>query len=239
MIWPFLSISRTRRTELRHNRNMAIPQATQAFVPVKEVRNGVVILKDDGYRGILMCSAMNFALKSEDEQAAIIGGFQSFLNTIDFTVEIVIHSRKMDIRPYIALLEERIDAQQSELMRIQLREYIQFIKGFMDSAEIMTKLFYAVVPYSPALGTKVVQSFSLPGKKNAARANMQTDNFEEDRIQLEQRMSLVISGLSAAGIRAVALSTEELIELLYRSFNIGQLESPIRFGDNAQMPART
>jgi hypothetical protein len=216
---------------------MAAPQPTQDFVPVKEVRNGVVILKSDGYRGIMMCSAMNFALKSEEEQAAIIGGFQSFLNTIDFSVEVVIHSRKMDIRPYIALLEERMDAQQSELMRIQLREYIQFIKGFMESAEIMTKLFYAVVPYTPALGLQVAQSFSLPGRKKATSAAGKSDNFEEDRIQLEQRMSLVASGLAAAGIRAVALSTEEIIELLYRSFNVGQLESPIRLDGGA--PART
>ncbi len=85
---------------------MAVPKATQSFVPVKEVRNGVVILKDDGYRGIMMCSSINFALKSEDEQKAIIGGFQTFLNTLDFSVEIVVHSRKMDIRPYLALLQD-------------------------------------------------------------------------------------------------------------------------------------
>ena len=108
---------------------MAIPQATQSFVPVKEVRNGVIILKDDGYRGVLMCSSLNFSLKSEDEQRAIVGGFQSFLNTLDFSVQIVVHSRKMDIRPYLALLEERATKQQSELMRIQVREYMQFIQG--------------------------------------------------------------------------------------------------------------
>jgi hypothetical protein len=212
---------------------MAVPQATQTFVPVKEVRNGIVILKDDGYRGIMMCSAMNFALKSEDEQAAIIGGFQSFLNTLDFSIEIVVHSRKMDIRPYLALLEERLDAQQSELMRIQVREYISFIKGFMDSADIMTKLFYAVVPYAPALGLQVAQAFPIPGRKKPTNAAGKTDNFEEDRVQLEQRMALVAAGLSSAGIRAVALSTEEIIELLYRSFNVGQLETPIRLDGGA------
>jgi hypothetical protein len=212
---------------------MAVTQPTQEFVPVKEVRNGVVILKQDGYRGIMMCSAMNFALKSEEEQTAIIGGFQSFLNTLDFSVEIVMHSRKMDIRPYIGLLEERMDAQQSELMRIQLREYIQFIKGFMDSADIMTKLFYTIVPYTPAVGLQVAQSLHIPGRKKVETAGGMRDNFEEDRVQLEQRMSLVAAGLAASGIRAVALSTEEVIELLYRSFNVGQLESPIRLDGGA------
>ena len=95
---------------------MAPSKAAQAFVPVKEVRNGVIILKDGGYRGVLMCSSVNFALKSEDEQQAIVGGFQNFLNTLDFSVEIVVHSRKMDIRPYLALLSERMEAQSTELI---------------------------------------------------------------------------------------------------------------------------
>lgn len=207
----------------------AAPKTTQGFVPVQEVRNGVVILKTDGYRGILMCSSTNFSLKAEDEQRAIIGGFQNFLNTLDFSVEIVIHSRKMDIRPYLALLESKMDSQTSELMRLQLREYMSFIRNFMDNAEIMTKLFYVVVPYTPAIANEVVST--LPFFKKSAQQNADTgatDNFEEHRAQLEQRMSLVASGLGNAGIRAVPLGTEEIIELLYRSFNVGETESPIR-----------
>ena len=202
---------------------MATPNPTQSFVPVREVRNGVIILKNDGYRGVLMCSSLNFSLKSEDEQRAIVGGFQSFLNTLDFTVQIVVHSRKMDIRPYLGLLEERVAQQQSELMRIQVREYIQFIKGFMDTVDVMTKLFYVVVPYAPAIASGVVNSLPFGKKKEA------NDVFEEDRVQLQQRMALVEAGLEASGIRAVSLGTEEVIELLYRSFNVGELESPIRF----------
>ncbi len=217
---------------------MALPQATQDFVPVREVRNGVIILKDDGYRAVMMCSSLNFSLKSEDEQAAIVGGFQSFLNTLDFSVEIVVHSRKMDIRPYLTLLEQRIDLQQSELMRIQLREYIQFVRGFMDSAEIMTKLFYVVVPYTPAIALQLSKALPFTGKKHPEAKGGIVDNFEEDRIQLEQRMSLVAAGLQSAGIRAVPLTTEETIELLYRSFNIGQIESPIHL-DGGAPSART
>jgi hypothetical protein len=98
---------------------MATSKATQEFVPVREVRNGVVILKDGGYRGILMCSSVNFSLKSELEQNSIIGGFQTFLNALDFTVQILVHSRKMDIRPYLQLLQQRMDLQSTELMRLQ------------------------------------------------------------------------------------------------------------------------
>lgn len=204
---------------------------TQAFVPIREIRNGVVILKEGGYRGVLMCSSINFALKSEDEQKAVIGGFQSFLNTLDFSVEIVIHSRRMDIRPYLALLEERVNQQKTELMQIQLREYISFVKNFIEGSDIMTKLFYLVVPFDAAPASSVASSFPLFGQTAAAGPQGMTDAFEEHRIQLEQRMTLVAGGLMGTGLRVVPLGTEELIELFYRSFNLGAQETPIRLPD--------
>jgi hypothetical protein len=204
-------------------------KATQSFVPVKEVRNGVIILKDGGYRGVLMCSSINFALKSEDEQRAIIGGFQTFLNTLDFSVEIVVHSRKMDVRPYLKTLEARAELQQTELMKIQLREYVNFIRNFIDKADIMTKTFYVIVPYTPGVASKVRPDVSLPFMQGSGRRESagSIDSFDEDRVQLEQRMALAASSLGASGVRAVALGTEEIIELLYRSFNLGELENPI------------
>jgi hypothetical protein len=201
--------------------------ATQAFVPVKEVRDGVIILKEGGFRGVLMCSSVNFALKSEDEQRAVIGGFQTFLNTLDFSVQIVVHSRKMDIRPYLALLEERLGLQKTELMQIQLREYIQFIKNFIEGSEIMTKIFYVVVPYEAAAVGKVAGGFPFLGNKNQGSLPG-SSSFDADKAQLMQRMALVAGSLTGTGLRAVALGTEEIIELLYRSFNLGELETPIR-----------
>jgi len=206
---------------------MVSSRASQSFVPVEEVRSGIVILKDGGYRGIMMCSSLNFALKSDDEQKAIIGGFQNFLNTLDFSVEIVIHSRKTDIRPYLGLLEERMSAQTNELMRVQLREYIGFIRNFIDGADIMTKTFYIVVPYSGGSPKAVTSALSFIGGAKKEET-MGDTSFEESRIQLEQRMALVQGGLGSAGIRAVPLGTEEIIELLYRSFNVSELENPIR-----------
>jgi len=201
--------------------------ATQQFVPVKEIRNGVIVLKDGGYRGILICSSVNFGLKSTDEQHAIIIGFQNFLNTLDFSIQIVVNSRKMDLRPYLALLGGKAQEQKTELLRIQLREYVEFIRSFSDQANIMTKSFYVVVPYAPHISTTNAMSFfrrENASEKSAAAAT----SFEEDRLQLEQRLALVVSGLSNAGVRAVPLGTEEVIELLYRSFNPGELENPIR-----------
>lgn len=206
---------------------MASTKTTQSFVPVKEVRNGVIVLKGDGYRGVLMCSSINFALKGEDEQRAIIGGFQSLLNTLDFSIQIVVHSRKTDIRPYLALLETRMQEQTSELMRLQLREYVAFIRNFIDSSDIMTKMFYIVVPYAPGAGGIVASAAPFLGGKKKPANDGTSDSFEENRVQLEQRMSLVVSGLASSGVRAVPLGTEEIIELLYRSFNLSELENPI------------
>lgn len=207
---------------------MANASPTQSFVPVQEVRNGVVLLKNGGYRGILLCSSTNFSLKSETEQQGIIGGFQNFLNTLDFSVQIVIHSRKMDIRPYLALLNERMEKQETELMRLQLREYISFIQNFIQGADIMTKLFYVIVPFAPAETAQVGKAITgLINRSTTPTGN--TDSFGEYQVQLEQRMALVASGLGSAGIRAVQLGTEEIIELLYRSFNVGDMENPIRF----------
>lgn len=198
---------------------------TQQFVPVKEIRNGIVVLKDGGYRGVLICSAVNFGLKSSDEQNAIILGFQNFLNTLDFSIQIIVNSRRMDLRPYLSYMGERMAEQKTELMRIQLREYIEFIRSFADQTNIMTKSFYIVVPYAPKL--TAASAIGFLQKKEASTA-ASTANFEEDRAQLEQRMSLVSAALSGTGVRAVPLGTEEVIELLYRSFNPGELENPIR-----------
>lgn len=200
---------------------------TQQFVPIKEIRNGVIVLKGGGYRGILICSAINFGLKSAEEQHAITLGFQNFLNMLDFSIQIVINSRRMDLRPYLALLEEKAPEQKSELMRIQLREYIEFVRSFADQTNIMTKSFYVVVSYSPSVSAAGAISFLHP-KSAASKNTTDATSFEQDRAQLEQRISLVVAGLAGTGVRAVPLGTEETIELLYRSFNPGELENPIR-----------
>jgi hypothetical protein len=203
-------------------------ERSQNFVPVESVRNGIIGLKGGGYRGVLMCSSVNFSLKSEDEQRAIILGFQNFLNTLDFSIEISIHSRRTDIRPYLALLAEKEPAQKTELMKIQLREYMEFIRNFTDGTNIMTKTFYVIVPYSPVASVRQAATI-IPGfgRKNTPVGVGEDASFEENRIQLEQRISLVAAGLQACGVRAIPLGTEEVIELLYRSFNPGSQENPI------------
>ena len=210
---------------------MAIPsKATQDFVPIKEVRDGVVLLKDNSMRAVLLASSLNFSLKSEDERKGIIYQFQDFLNSLDFPLQIFIQSRKLDIRPYIALLEGRYKEQMNDLMKIQTQEYIEFIKNFTESTNIMTKSFFVVVPYTPALiQGKKLSPISLFGKKDAeGDMKKKMENFEENRTQLEQRLAIVEQGLVRCGIRVAHLGTEEVVELFYKIFNPGETEKPIQ-----------
>ena len=204
--------------------------ATQEFVPIKEVRDGVILLKDGGMRSILLCSSLNFALKSEDERQAILLQFQDFLNSLDFSIEIVIQSRKLDIRPYIALLEGQEKAQTNNLMKIQVREYIEFIKSFTENTNIMTKNFFIVVPYSPAILTTSQSSITsrLGFGTKSERAAATEASFDENRSQLEERLSVVEQGLIRTGIRVAHLGTEEVIELFYKAFNPGETEKPLK-----------
>ncbi len=209
-------------------------KATQEFVPIKEVKDGIMILKNDSMRGVVLASSINFSLKSDDERNAIILQFQDFLNSLDFPVEISIESRRLDIRPYIALLEGRYKEQTNDLMKIQTREYIDFIKKFTESTSIMTKSFFIIVSYDPALvklqGPNAgLSKLNIFKKKSANKQQEEKQaNFEENRTQLEQRVSVVEQGLSRCGIRVIRLGTEEVIELFYKIFNPGDTEKPIK-----------
>ena len=191
------------------------------------MRDGVVILKDGSLRAILLASSINFALKSEDEQTAFIVQFQNFLNSLDFTVQILVQSRMLDIRPYVATLEAQYKQQLDDLMRVQIREYIEFVKSFTEAANIMTKNFFVVVPYAApmALPTKGAMSYLSFGKKSEGPVADTT--FEESVSQLEQRLGIVQQGLIRTGVRTVQLGTEEAIELLYKMFNPGEEGKPM------------
>jgi len=201
---------------------MATKQTTtQDFVPVRDIKQNVVILKDGRMCSILLASSINFALKSLDEQRAILGQFQTFLNTLDFSIQFYIQSRRLDIEPYLSQLREREPLQDNDLMRIQLREYMSFIKTFTTEVDVMSKNFFIVVPYSPAsldIGKGISTIF---GKKPPN--NQEETKFEEHRLQLEQRSSLVAQGLNRIGVRTITLEDEALVELYYHIFNPGDL----------------
>lgn len=202
--------------------------AAQNFVPIEQIRDGVVILKDGGMRLVLIASSINFALKSYDEQVAILAQYQTFLNSLDFPIQIFIQSRALDIRPYIQILDQCLKEQTAELLKIQVKEYIQFIKEFVDTTDIMTKAFFIVVPYDPPVfstGGSAGKSFWPFGKKES-NATRELKSFQESRTQLEQRANVISQGLNGIGIRVKELGTEELVELYFKQFNPGESDVP-------------
>ncbi len=203
--------------------------ATQQFVPLSEIRDGVVILKNGQMCMVLLSSSINFAFKSTEEQEAILSQFQSFLNTLDFSLQIYIQSRRLDIRPYLSILKEREPNQDNDLMRIQLREYIDFISTFTNEVDIMSKNFFVAVPYIP--GSSDIKS-GISGLLRPGQAHKEPvtpEKFAEDRTQLEQRVAIVEQGLARLGVRSVPLGTEELTELYYHIFNPEELDKAPKY----------
>ena len=200
-------------------------KSTQEFIPIKEIRDDVFILKDGSLHMILMASTLNFALKSEEEQNAIILQYQNFLNSLDFSVQFFIQSRKLNTDSYIAILVEAEKNQDNELMKIQIKEYIEFIKNFVKITNVVAKTFYISIPYSTA-AMEVKKSFigNLAGGFSKKAAQQLSDRFEENKVQLQQRADIVSQGLARVGVRVAPLNTEELIELFYELFNPGEKE---------------
>ena len=199
-------------------------KSTQEFVPIKEIRDGVIILKDNSLRMILMASTLNFALKSEEEQSAIVLQYQNFLNSLDFPVQFFIQSRKLDIGPYLAILSEAEKSHDNELLRIQTKEYAEFVKNFVQVTNVMSKTFYIAVPYTNVSIEVKKGSFGklFGGIAGDGKSGSMGEKFEQYKIQLQQRSDVVQQGLARAGIRVAPLNTEELIELFYELYNPGE-----------------
>lgn len=207
---------------------------SQSLLQIEEIRDGVLILKDRSMRAVLMASSLNFALKSADEQTAIIMQFQNFLNSLDFSLQFFISSRKLNIEPYIETLQDAESKQTNDLLKIQTTEYIEFVRTFVKAANIVTKSFYVVVPFSPSVFASsnataggVFQNLTSMfgvGTKSKKDETMSVEKFEEYKNQLWQRIDTVLQGLIRTGVRCAPLNTEELIELFYGLYNPGELE---------------
>jgi hypothetical protein len=187
-------------------------KSTQDFIPIKQIREGTVILNNGGIRGILMVSSINIALKSPDEQKAIIDRFQSFLNSLDFTCQIIVQSRKTNITGYIEKIKEIEKKQTNQLLQQQTTGYRQFLEDFIEKESIYSKRFFVVVPYNPS-GIE----FSKKKKKN--EEDITEDSFLRGKRQLYQRMEFVALGLRRCGLHSAPLTTVEIIELFWSVFH--------------------
>lgn len=204
--------------------------ATQGFVDIEKIREGIIVLKNGGLRAILMCGSRNLELESIDSQNAIINAYADFLNSFDWPLQIIIQSRKLDISPYLSSLEENLKVQENELLKIQTAEYIDFVKSFVTLSDIMIKRFYTIVPFDP-IESKTSGPFEKIGlfvnKNSEKNQGLSEEKFQEHKNQLFQRVEHTILALSHVGIKAVELQTEELVELFYNLYNPEEYDSKI------------
>lgn len=196
----------------------AKPASTQNHVPIAQIRDSIVVMRDGRFRAVLVVSAINFALKSQQEQDAIIYQFQNFLNSLNHPVQIVVQSRQLDLSKYLQGLGEAAKNQNNELLQFQMVDYIDFVGRLITLANIMEKRFFVVVPHDTVqLGSQGFMSMLLGGRKTTPHFSQQ--QFNQFQTQLDERVNVIISGLSSLGLRAVQLNTQELVEFYYAIYN--------------------
>jgi hypothetical protein len=190
--------------------------STQSFLEFEQIKEGVLILKNKTLRGVLMVSSLNFALKSDEEQSAIIYQFQSFLNSLDFSCQILIQSRRLNVTGYLEKLEGLEKKQENELLKVQTAEYRKFIESLVKEGAIMTKNFYVIIPYYGLYEEQMIAAGKRLFKARAPKISTFTEEeFQRWKTQLWQRMEFLALGLRRCGLRAIPLTTPELIELFW------------------------
>lgn len=211
---------------------------TQKYLDVEEVKEDVLVLKSGAIRSVLAVSAINFELKSTEEQEAVVSQYQNFLNSIDFPLQILISSRKLDMENYLDFLTQHEKQQSNELLRLQISEYKNFIGQLVSTSNIMDKNFYIIVPFSP-IENKNNGFFSNIGGLISPRRNIleKRENFETYKAQLFQRVDHITAALSGIGLRIVPLKTQEIIELLFNSYNPSVYNS-VDLADSSKLELR-
>ena len=194
--------------------------STQRFIDIAEIRDDLVVLKDGTIRAVLLVSSINFALKSVDEQNAIVQAYMQFVNSIDFPIQVLIQSRKMNIDKYIQQINESEKKLSNDLLKKQIHDYKDFVKQLVKLGDIMQKRFYVVVPLNPATSKQKgfltrLQEIMVP----TGLIRLSEERFKKQVFEINLRTSQVISGLSSMSLSAVQLDTQSLIELYYNVYN--------------------
>lgn len=194
--------------------------STQQHLNIAEIKKDTLVMKDGSVRAVLLVSSINFALKDEDEQQAIISSYVSFLNNIDFPLQIVIQSREFNIDSYINDLKQKEKEQTNELLKTQTQEYIQYVQELISMGNIMKKKFYVVIPYNP-LSDEQKSFFQslMEAFKPASIVKLKDRKFDQYKEALDRRVESVSSGLASANLSSVRLDTQGLIELFYSTYN--------------------
>lgn len=197
-----------------------ITVSTQQYLSIAEIKDNTVVMKDGTLRAVLLVSSINFALKSEDEQNAVIDAYVRFLNNLSFTLQIVIQSRELDIDNYLEYLKTKEKEQMNKLLKVQTADYIEYIKELTSLGKIMNKRFYVVVPYDP-MTDKHKSFFSLLSEalRPATIIKLKDKTFKTYQEMLDRRIDSVVGGLESLGVAVARLDTQSLIELYYKTYN--------------------
>ncbi|MBU2052630.1 MAG: conjugal transfer protein TraC [Nanoarchaeota archaeon] len=197
-----------------------ISVSTQQYLDIAEIKEDTIVMKDGTLRAVLLVSSINFALKSEDEQNAIISGYVSFLNNIDSPLQIVVQSRELNIDGYISQLKKMEKEQVNELLKIQTAEYIQYVGELISMGKIMNKRFFVSILFNP-ISDKHKNFFSSLWEafKPATLIKMKEKRFIQFKTEIDRRADDTIGGLGSIGLNAVRLDTQSLIELFYNTYN--------------------
>lgn len=201
---------------------MATETSTTDLIQIQELRDGVLILKDGSLRAVVKISAINFDLRSSDEQQAILQQFGAFMNSIDFPIQMVAHSRRFDITTYLANLESATQGLTNDLLKVQSGEYARFVRELSELANIMQKNFYVVLPMEV---TATSESTGFFGgikemfKKTQSAQSLSSEQLALFRSQLQQRADLILGSISGMGLKGSMLGQEELIALFNDVYN--------------------
>lgn len=203
------------------------PTTTEQFVDIADIQGTLVLMKDGSLRSLIQVNSVNFDLKSQDEQMGIIRGFQDFLNALDFPLQVIINSRKLDISKYLNFLTELEQKTTIELLKVQVTEYAKFIKGLTDLANIMKKRFYVVIPYyalevAPKSNAGMLDKVKELFSSSANAPTLTPENVAKYEEQINQRISVVMAGLTPLGMEAKVLAEKDLMDLYYEYYNPGQ-----------------
>jgi type IV secretory pathway VirB4 component len=201
------------------------PNSTQSTLQLSEVRDSMVIMIDGSFRAVVACKSINFDLMSDREREGVEYSYQNFLNSLNFPVQILVRSERVDIGPYIEKLIATRRSQDNMLLGVLMDDYINFIDALANEANIMEKSFYIVVPYFPAgdVQNLVEQGKGFFGKLFAKPKNTIThiDNaaYQKAKEEIKHRVDAVMAGLFQIGVQSVQLDTKALGELYYNYYN--------------------
>ncbi len=204
---------------------VAIRGSTQEHLEIAEIRDDLVLLKDGSVALVLRVSAVNFGLLSEKEQEAIIFAYAGLINSLNFSIQIVVRSQQKDISHYVSLLEEEEKKQTNPLLKSQIGSYHRFVLATVKENNVLDKKFYVVIPFSSlelGAGATAGAGLSFIKKKKSTLPLAPEAIFERAKVALLPKRDHILRQLGRLGLRAKQLTTAELIELFYEIYNAGK-----------------